>query len=337
MNSTLPKNFSNQPATLESLQALIRDDLKQVDRVIFEHIDNSNVPLIPQLARHIVAAGGKRLRPALTLACAKLCGYSGDRHIKLAAAVEFIHTATLLHDDVVDDSHLRRGSATANDVWGNKASVLVGDFLLSRAFQLMVADGSLRVLEILSDASAIISQGEVLQLSIANDIEVDESQYFQVITSKTATLFAAACEIGPTIMKNAEQATKLSQFGLALGIAFQLVDDALDYSSTQATLGKTIGDDFREGKITLPVLIAYREGTSEEKNFWKRTMADVEQTSDDLDIAISLINKYNGVKKAIGVAQAYCNQAKESLAIFPDSGVKNALIETLDFCIARAY
>ncbi len=324
-------------ASLEALQSLIREDLKRVDGVLFEQIDTSNVPLIPQLARHIVAAGGKRLRPALTLACAKLCGYEGERHVKLAAAVEFIHTATLLHDDVVDDSHLRRGSATANDLWGNKASVLVGDFLLSRAFQLMVADGSLRVLKILSDASAVISQGEVLQLSIANDLSVEESKYFDVITAKTATLFSAACEIGPTIMEQPKQAKHLSEFGLYLGIAFQLVDDALDYSSTQATLGKSIGDDFREGKITLPVLLAHRHGIPEERDFWQRTMGDVKQTDTDLNHAITLINKYNTVEQTIKVAQSYCEKARDSLGIFPASKQKDALIETLDFCIARAY
>jgi octaprenyl-diphosphate synthase len=326
-----------KPASLEPLQALIREDLKCVDQVILQHVDNSNVPMIPQIARHIIAAGGKRLRPALTLACAKLCGYEGDRHVRLAASVEFIHTATLLHDDVVDDSHLRRGNATANDVWGNKSSVLVGDFLLSRAFQLMVADGSLRVLKILSDASAVIAQGEVLQLTTARDVEVGEDKYFQVITEKTATLFAAACEIGPTIMDRPDLAEKLSEFGLCLGIAFQLVDDALDYAAEQKVLGKGVGDDFREGKITLPVLIAYAKANPEEKTFWQRTLRDDSQKEDDLEHAIALISSHGGVIKTLERAKEYCDRAKEALSTFPASSVKDALIETLDFCIERAY
>ena len=261
---------------------------------------DSPVALIPQLAAHIVAAGGKRLRPLLTLAAARLCGYPdpgttpssrhqhGARHIDLAACVEFIHTATLLHDDVVDESQLRRGLASANAVFGNKASVLVGDFLFARAFQLMVDDGSLRVLAILSKAAATIAEGEVLQLVTQNDLSTTEARYLEVIQGKTAALFAAACQIGAVVASRPDrEEAALAEYGMKLGIAFQLVDDALDYVADQATLGKTIGDDFREGKITLPVLAAFLAGDDLERAFWRRTIEQLQQTESDLDRAMT--------------------------------------------------
>jgi octaprenyl-diphosphate synthase len=318
------------------LQALVQADLARVDQVILSHID-SGVPLIPKLARHIIAAGGKRLRPALTLLCAKLCGYGGARHIHLAACVEFIHTATLLHDDVVDESALRRGNATANEVWGNKASVLVGDFLLSRAFQLMVADGSIKVLKILSDASAVIAQGEVLQLTTANNPETTQEQYLEVITAKTATLFAAACELGAVVSERQEKEDALRQAGLDLGIAFQIMDDALDYSASDATLGKKVGDDFREGKITLPVINAYERGGTEEKAFWKRTLEDQDVQPGDLEKAIDIINRHQAISASIALAETYCESARAQLAGFPAGPEKDALLETIDFCTQRAY
>ncbi len=322
--------------SLGQLQALVKDDVARVDQVILSHIDSS-VPLIPKLARYIIAAGGKRLRPALTLLSARLCGYEGMRHVQLAACVEFIHTATLLHDDVVDESVLRRGNATANDVWGNKASVLVGDFLLSRAFQLMVADGSLQVLAILSNASAVIAQGEVLQLTTANNPTISEAQYLEVITAKTATLFAAACELGAVVTDKPEFEESLRNVGLNLGIAFQIVDDALDYSAQQETLGKTVGDDFREGKITLPIILAYERGSEEERGFWKRTLEDLDQQEGDLQQAVALIHKYRGIEDSIARAETYCAEARELLAPFPASPEKDALLETIDFCTQRAY
>ena len=324
------------PPTLAGLQSLVREDLARVDQVILANID-SGVPLIPKLARHIIAAGGKRLRPALTLLSARLCGYTGERHIGLAACVEFIHTATLLHDDVVDESALRRGNATANEVWGNKASVLVGDFLFSRSFQLMVADGSLKVLKILSDTSAIIAQGEVMQLSTANNPKITQEQYLEVITAKTAALFSAACELGAVVSDKPEHEERLRQAGLDLGIAFQIIDDALDYSASQATLGKTVGDDFREGKITLPVLYAYQHGNSEEKSFWERTLEEQELREGDLDHAINIINKHQSISASIALAERYCDSAREQLAPFPHSAEKDALLETIDFCTQRAY
>ena len=260
--------------SLDPLSRLLKSDLERVNRLIVERM-HSPVALIPQLAGHIVAGGGKRLRPMLTLGCARLCGYRGDRHIALAAAVEFIHTATLLHDDVVDASDLRRGRDTANAVWGNKPAVLVGDFLFSRAFELMVADGSLRVLEILSRASAVIAEGEVMQLMTTNDTATTEADYLAVIQAKTAELFAAASRIGAVLAERPHSEEEaLDRFGRNLGIAFQLVDDMLDFSARQAELGKSVGDDFRDGKITLPVLLAFARGDEEERAFWRRTLED---------------------------------------------------------------
>ena len=262
---------------LAQLTELTREDLKAVNEIILERMQ-SEVALIPQLAGHVIAAGGKRLRPMLTLASARLCAYQGRRQLALAACVEFIHTATLLHDDVVDESNLRRGLATANSVWGNKPSVLVGDFLFSRAFQLMVEDGSLEVLKLLSDASAIIAQGEVAQLITANDTETSEADYLRVISEKTAALFEAACRIGAVVgERSLADKEALGIYGRNFGIAFQLVDDVLDYSARQAELGKTIGDDFREGKITLPVVLAIARGSDAERVFWRRCLEDLEQ------------------------------------------------------------
>ena len=279
-------------ASLDNLTTLLKGDLARVNRLIVDRM-HSPVALIPQLAGHIVAAGGKRLRPMLTLATSRLCGYVGERHVALAAAVEFIHTATLLHDDVVDSSNLRRGLATANAVWGNKPSVLVGDFLFSRAFELMVEDGSLRVLKILSRASAVIAEGEVLQLMTSNDMTTDEDAYLRVISDKTAELFAAACRIGAVLGERSdEEEAVLDTFGRNLGVAFQLIDDMLDYSARETELGKSIGDDFRDGKITLPVVLAYRAGNETERAFWRRTLEDQDQHDGDLARAIELMNRH---------------------------------------------
>jgi octaprenyl-diphosphate synthase len=323
--------------SLNALSALVGDDLEAVNGRILQHM-HSPVALIPQLAGHIIAAGGKRLRPMLTLAAARLCGYRGDRHISLAACVEFIHTATLLHDDVVDESGLRRGRATANAVWGNKASVLVGDFLFSRAFQLMVADGSLKVLEILSRASAVIAEGEVLQLVTSNDTETSEQSYLEVIRCKTAALFAAACRIGAVIGNRPKvEEEALESFGLNLGIAFQLIDDVLDYSAKQMELGKTIGDDFRDGKITLPVILAFRRGDETERAFWRRALEDLEQRDDDLERAISLLDRHGALRDTIARAGHYGAIARDALGIFPDSPEKRAFLEAIDFSIERAH
>ena len=333
----LERDENNGKDAFDQLHGLVAEDLKGVNRLIVQNMQ-SPVALIPQLAGHIVASGGKRLRPLMTLAAARLCGYEGERHIGLASCVEFIHTATLLHDDVVDESALRRGQDFANAIWGNKASVLVGDFLFSRAFELMVEDGSLDVLRILSSASATIAEGEVLQLITANDTETGEAAYLEVVTAKTAALFAAACEIGAVVAdRPAVEEEALRAYGLNLGIAFQLIDDVLDYSASQADLGKAIGDDFRDGKITLPVVLAFRRGDDTERAFWKRTLEEQEIGDEDLDHAMQLIDKHRALTDSIDRARHYGAMARDALGIFPDSDYKKALIDIVDFCISRAH
>ena len=324
--------------SMAALTALVGDDLKRVNDVIVRRM-HSPVALIPQLAGHIVAAGGKRMRPMLTLAAARMCGYAaGERHVNLAACVEFIHTATLLHDDVVDESDLRRGLKTANAVWGNKASVLVGDFLFSRAFQVMVEDGSLDVLRILSSASAVIAEGEVLQLTTANDTETTESAYLEVIKAKTATLFAAAARVGAVVAgRPRAEEEALESYGMNLGIAFQLVDDVLDYASRAETMGKSVGDDFRDGKITLPVVLAYLRGDETEREFWRRTLEALDQRDGDLARAIELMQRHGSLRDSVERARHYGAIARDALGVFPDHPVKRALVELIDFAIHRAY
>jgi len=325
-----------QPS-LDALSGLVAADLARVNELVLARMQ-SPVALIPQLAGHIIAAGGKRLRPMLTLATARLCGYRGERHLALAAAVEFIHTATLLHDDVVDTSNLRRGLATANAVWGNKPSVLVGDFLFSRAFQLMVEDGSIKVLDILSRAAATIAEGEVMQLVTSNDIATTEAQYLEVINAKTAALFAAASRIGAVLGERKESEEKaLDFYGRNLGIAFQLVDDMLDYSARQAELGKAVGDDFRDGKITLPVVLALRAADSDERQFWRRTLEDEDQRDGDLEQAIALMQRHGTLTATLERARFYAETAKGALGIFHDGPERRALDEVIDFCLERGY
>jgi len=323
--------------SLDALVALTENDLRETNSLIVHAMD-SPVVLIPQLAGHIVAAGGKRIRPMMTLASARMCGYQGQRHVGLAACVEFIHTATLLHDDVVDESDLRRGEASANAVWGNQASVLVGDFLFSRAFELMVADGSLEVLAVLSKASSVIAEGEVLQLTTTNNTETGETQYLEVIRSKTAQLFSAACRIGALVADRPKiEEDALETYGMNLGITFQLVDDALDYSAKQATLGKTVGDDFREGKITLPIILSFRRGDDDERTFWRRTLEELNQKDGDLDHAIELMNKHDALDDTVERARHYGAIARDAMGIFEDGPEKTALIDAIEFCINRAY
>ncbi len=334
---SLKDEAARNSAGLDRLKALVAQDMDRVNHVIMDKMQ-SEVALIPQLASHIIAAGGKRLRPMLTLAAADLCGYQGERQICLAACVEFIHTATLLHDDVVDESDLRRGNATANAVFGNQASVLVGDFLFSRAFQLMVADGSLEVLAILSKASAVIAEGEVLQLITSNDTETTEDAYLDVISAKTAALFSAACRVGAIVAEAPKaEIEALDSYGRNLGIAFQLIDDALDYSARQATLGKSVGDDFKEGKITLPIVLAFRRGTPEERQFLRRCLEDMEQEESDLHRAQELIQRHDALADTIERARHYGAKARDALAIFPEGVMKAALIDAVEFTIERAY
>jgi len=331
---------ANAGDALDGLAELVRDDLAACNRAIVARMD-SPVALIPQLAAHIVAAGGKRLRPLLTLASARMCGYPGGadgmRHVNLAACVEFIHTATLLHDDVVDESLLRRGLASANAVFGNQASVLVGDFLFARAFQLMVEDGSLRVLAILSRAAATIAEGEVLQLITQNDLTTSEARYLEVVQGKTAALFSAACQVGAVVAdRPAADEAALAEYGTNLGIAFQLVDDALDYAADQATLGKTVGDDFREGKITFPVLAAYQAGDAAERSFWTRTIERSEQGDDDLDQALALMQSRGAIQATLDRAGAFARAAQTALAGFPDSVHARRLCAVADYTLSRA-
>src|SRR5438477_679692 len=287
--------FEHAEPTIDRLGALVRADLERVNGLIIA-CTGSEVAMIPEVANHLISSGGKRLRPMPTLATAPLTDYRGDGHVKLAASVEFMHTATLLHDDVVDASEMRRGKLAARMLWGNEASVLVGDFLLGQAFKIMVEVGSLRALEILSAAAAIIAEGEVMQLASAKNLDTTEDAYLGVIRAKTAELFAAACEVGPVLAERtkAEQAACRS-FGMNLGIVFQLIDDALDYGGSRARLGKNIGDDFREGKITLPVILAFRRGNEEERHFWRGALEGGESAETDLQRAISLLSRHRAL------------------------------------------
>ena len=328
---------SQSAASIDALVDLARGDMDRVNATILSRT-GSDVTMIPEVANHLISSGGKRLRPMLTLAMAQLSGYEADGHIKLAAAVEFMHTATLLHDDVVDESEMRRGRMAARILWGNEASVLVGDFLLGQAFKMMVEVGSLRALEILSSAAAVIAEGEVMQLAAAKNTATTEDEYVAVIRAKTAELFAAACEVGPVIAgrPRAEQAACRS-FGMNLGIAFQLVDDALDYGGKAAKLGKNVGDDFREGKITLPVVLAFRRGSEQEREFWRRAIEEGQIDDGDLERAVSLMAKHRALEDTLARARHYGAIANDALALFPDSPIKAALTEAVEFCVARAH
>lgn len=322
---------------LEQLSTLLQADMKQTNALILKNME-SKVPLIPQLASYLIAAGGKRIRPLLTLASTSL--YNGDmvRAHRLAACVEFIHSATLLHDDVVDESEERRGQETANMIFGNQASVLVGDFLFARAFQLMVADGSLEILRILSDAAATIAQGEVLQLAAANNIDTGMDDYIEIISAKTAALFAAACEVGPVIADQGKDDAKwMATYGMNLGIAFQIADDALDYAADHAKLGKTVGDDFREGKMTAPVILALKKANAEEKAFWRRTMADHSQLETDLKQAQDILARHDTIEQSLQLAGSYAAKAKDALKHVPPGELSDLLAATVDFSIRRAY
>lgn len=323
-------------ASIKPLLDLVTSDMERVNRIILDKAQ-SDVQTIPELAKYLIDSGGKRLRPMLTLATAKMSSYAGDGHVHLAASVEFMHTATLLHDDVVDESDLRRGKKTARIVWGNQASVLVGDFLLGQAFKMMVDVGSLAALRVLSDAAAVIAEGEVMQLSASKNIETTEDQYLAIINAKTAALFSAAAEVGAIIAERPKtEQTAFRAYGKNLGLAFQLVDDALDYSGDAKTLGKSIGDDFREGKMTLPVVLSYRYGDEIERSFWKRALQG-DQTEQDLDHAMDLIRKHNALEETLERARHYGVIAKDALAIFPESKYKSALLDVVTFCVNRTH
>jgi len=321
--------------SIEGIVNLVRADMERVNALILSRT-GSQVTMIPEVAQHLISSGGKRLRPMLTLATAALTSYEGDGAVKLAASVEFMHTATLLHDDVVDDSEMRRGKLAARMLWGNEASVLVGDFLLGQAFRMMIEVGNLSALDILSNAAVVIAEGEVAQLAAAKNTATSEDDYLGVIRGKTAELFAAACEVGPVLAgrPKAEQAASRS-FGMNLGIAFQLIDDVLDYGGDGAALGKNVGDDFREGKITLPIILAFRRGTEEERGFWRRCLEAGEIGAGDLERAVELLGRYKALADTVERARHYGAMARDALGLFPAGEAKRALIDVVDFCVSR--
>ncbi|AOF98050.1 polyprenyl synthetase family protein [Sphingobium sp. RAC03] len=332
-----PIGRAKSAPSLAPIMNLVADGMNQVNAVILDRM-LSRIPLIPELAGHLIAGGGKRLRPMLTLACADLVGYAGSRHYKLAAAVEFIHTATLLHDDVVDGSGLRRGRKTANIIWGNSASVLVGDFLFSRSFELMVEAESLKVLKILANASAVIAEGEVNQLTAQRNIDTSEDHYLDIIGAKTAALFAAACRISAVVAdRDDKEEHALDVYGRNLGIAFQLIDDAIDYESDGATMGKDAGDDFRDGKVTLPVILAYARGGDEDRAFWKAAIAGHKISDDDLAHATGLLRRTGAIADTLARARHYGQRAIDALGMFDNGKAKAALTEAVEFATLRAY
>ena len=320
----------------ERLATMLADDMVRVNDLIRDRMASKHAPRIPEVTAHLVEAGGKRLRPMLTLAAARLCGYKGESHHLLAATAEFIHTATLLHDDVVDESDQRRGRPTANLLWDNKSSVLVGDYLFARSFQLMTDTGSLQVLRILSDAAATIAEGEVLQLTAATNLSTTEDIYLQVVRGKTAALFAAACEVGGEIAGVPEdQIVALRTYGDALGIAFQIADDLLDYGGDASATGKNVGDDFRERKLTLPVIKAVAKADADERAFWERTIQKGNQQDGDLDEALRLIAKHGTMDLTRSDALMWSKRAKEAMNVFPDSDLRNTLIDLADYVVNR--
>ncbi|GAB4358954.1 MAG: polyprenyl synthetase family protein [Oricola sp.] len=324
-----------ETAGIEKLIGLVAGGMERVNELILSKA-GSDVEMIPEVANHLISSGGKRLRPMITLAAADMFDYHGEGHVKLATSVEFMHTATLLHDDVVDESDMRRSKPTARMIWGNQASVLVGDFLLGQAFKMMVEVGSLEALDVLSTAASVIAEGEVMQLAAAKNLETTEDEYLAVIRAKTAALFSAAAEVGPIIARASKSdRAALRSYGLNLGLAFQLVDDALDYGGNAKDLGKNTGDDFREGKITLPVVLAYRRGTDGERAFWKNSIENGEADDAALDNARGLMLKYGALPDTIQRARHFGEIARDALAPLKPSPQKDALLDVVEFCISR--
>lgn len=327
--------MKSSQASVQPLIDLTKSDMEAVNKLILA-MAGSDVEMIPEVSNHLISSGGKRLRPMLTLASARMFGYKAQGHIKLATAVEFMHTATLLHDDVVDESDMRRGKSTARMIWGNEASVLVGDFLLGQAFKMMVEVNSMDALSVLANAAAVIAEGEVMQLAAAKHMNTSEQDYLKVINAKTAALFSAAAEVGPIIAGKGEHERKaLRQYGTALGLAFQLVDDALDYGGNAENLGKNTGDDFREGKITMPVILSYARGDAEEKNFWKQSLEEGKNDDEALSHALTLMKKHHSLEDTISQARHYGAEAVKALENIAPSAEKDALLEVIEFCISR--
>ena len=328
---------SNNQKKFDELNQLVINDLKKVNLLIKDKINNK-INYIPKVAGHLVKAGGKRIRPMLCLACAKLCNYKGQKHINLSACIEFIHTATLLHDDVIDESKKRRGLKTANNIWGNKSSVLVGDFLLSKSFELMTEVENIEVLKILSETSSIIIEGEISQMLSNRNVSTTEDEYLEIIKSKTAHLFATTSKINSYLVKYPDKyKNALDSFGMNLGTAFQLIDDLLDYKSVEKDIGKMVGDDFKEGKITLPIILALRRSNKVENNFWKKTIQDGQIDPGDFQKACSILKKRKILDDIHVRAKHYGAIAKDALGIFNDSKEKRILLELVDFTINRNF
>ena len=337
MGLVIPLEEPTDNAGLAPLLNLVAPDMERVNQTILART-GSDVTMIPEVANHLIESGGKRLRPMMTLATAGMCGYGGAGHVKLAAAVEFMHTATLLHDDVVDQSDMRRGKLAARMLWGNEASVLVGDFLLGQAFRMMVDVGSLQCLDVLSTAATVIAEGEVMQLSAAKDTATTEDAYLAVIRAKTAALFRAACEVGPILADRPRaEVAACSAYGMNLGIAFQLIDDALDYGGSSTKLGKNTGDDFREGKITLPVVLSFRRGSEAERAFWRRCLEEGQVEDGDLTTAMGIMRKHRAIEDTVERARHYGAMARDALGLFPHSPWKVALLDVVDFCVGRTH
>jgi octaprenyl-diphosphate synthase len=320
----------------ERLAAALEGDLALVSEMIRARMASEHAPRIPQVTAHLIEAGGKRLRPMLTLAAARMCGYGGPYHIHLATTVEFIHTATLLHDDVVDDSTQRRGRPTANLLWDNQSSVLVGDYLFARSFQLMVEPGNLRVLDILANAAATIAEGEVLQLTAARNLDTTEDIYLQVIRGKTAALFSAATRVGAVIAgQDAGIEQALFIYGDALGIAFQMADDLLDYGGTSAVIGKNTGDDLREGKLTLPVIRAIARADATERAFWTRVIGRGKVEEGDLEQALAIMTRHGTLASTRDTARDWAARARAALAPLPPHDLRDMLADLADYVVAR--
>lgn len=332
---TMDNNFATIALQIKNT---ISNELERVNTIILEKMQNK-VDLIPQVASHIIASGGKRIRPIITILSAKLFDYNkDDKHILLAACIEFIHTATLLHDDVVDENNSRRGMATSNNIWGNKASVLVGDYLFTKSFELMVGAESLEILEVLSNASSVIAQGEVMQLAYTNDISLTYKDYEDIIFAKTASLFAAGTKVGAMLSgASQDNIENINQYGANLGIVFQIMDDILDYSSTEEALGKGIGTDFKEGKLTLPIILILQECTAEEKEFFKRTFGELNQKDGDFEQVLEYVKKYNTLEKSVEIAQNYVNKGLDNLNnITVNNEYKELFVKLLKSSVIRA-
>lgn len=330
-------NPQHKPPSIEGLCHLNAKGMEKLEAHIHQNL-KTNVPLLKELALYLFSSGGKRIRPLLTLAAGKMCGVLNSQQIELAAVIEYIHTATLLHDDVVDESTLRRGTKAANQVWSNQACILAGDYLFSKAFEMCTEVGSAAALAVISTTCSALAQAEIAQLAQGRDIALSHERYMEIIEGKTARLFEAACKVG-AIASNAsdKQIEALGQYGLNLGIAFQLIDDLLDYTAQQQSLGKAIGDDFRDGSVTLPVILAVQKADEDELHFWKRSLQDLNQNDGDLDAAIELMNQHGTLTQSFEEAKLYAGKAVESLDCFPDSPLKTALIETTDFCVHRYF